>query len=187
MNIQIAGELEFKILDRKGHLERMLKKPMYSFLRNFIRHPWYFWQNTGLVLIDVTGTSRSMAVSTILTANAPAANDNYGILVGTGTNSVSCLDNNLQTKIAHGNGAGQLYHQATTLTLYTESAAQAYFPLSRNFNNNSGGTITVNEVGLALFASAYTYYFLFSRDLTGGIDVLNGKTLVAQYTLKVTA
>jgi hypothetical protein len=67
----------------------------------------------------------------------------------------------------------------------TEDSNQAYYTITRNFNNGSGGTITVQEIGFVILNSNNTWYFLFARDLTGAIDVLNGKTLVTQYTLKV--
>jgi hypothetical protein len=187
MIVQPIGELEFKILSRNGELERMFKKPMDSFLRNLPRFLRSSWITQNYPLYDVGGILRDLTFGFSLRGDGPDSDNNYGILVGTGTNPVSCLNNALQTKIAHGNAAGQLYHKATTFSVITESAPNAYFTISRNFDNNSGNSITVKEVGFFLIYVVSSWYFILSRDLTGDIEVLNGKTLVAQYTFKVTA
>lgn len=165
----------------------MFKKPMDSFLRNFVREFRGSCAVANPTLVDTGGTSRGLVTTSVLGINAPEGNHDYGILLGTGTNAVSCLDNALQTKISHGNAADQLYHMAIGISIVTESASNAYFTTYRNFNNNSGATITVQEVALVARETVSSWNFIYARDLTGAIEVLNGKTLVAQYTFKVTA
>jgi hypothetical protein len=183
--IQLIGELEFRILDKNGELERMFKKPMESLLRNFTRWIWGEWLSGSATLYDVNNVARTDGYSYYHYINAGAGVSGYGIQVGTGTNPVTISDYKLQTQIAHGTGAGQLSYQAVNVSGPTEDSNQSYFTITRNFNNGSGGTITVQEIGLVIYNSSNTYYFLFARDLTGAIDVLNGKTLVTVYTLKV--
>jgi hypothetical protein len=187
MNIQIVGDLEFKILNKKGEIERLFKKPMNSLLRNFIANIYNQWAAAPTDFYDYTNTLRTLGSSLSFNALGPTTNNLYGVLVGTGTNPVAITNYNLQTKIVHGGAAGQLYHQATTITIPAVSGPECYINISRNFNNNSGATITVQEVALILLNISTSYYFLVARDLTGAIDVLNGKTLATLYTLRVSA
>lgn len=187
MNIQIVGELEFKILNKKGELERLFKKPIDSLLYNFVAEVWREWSNTTVQMYDTTTTARNVSPASAFRTDGPATNNLYGLLLGTGTNPVTINDFNLQTKIAHGNEAGKLYHQITTLAAPMTIGSEAYFTLSRNFNNNSGSTITVQEAGIIAYYATGPWYFMLARDLTGAIEVLTGKTLAALYTFKVTA
>lgn len=173
------------IYSQKGTLELYKKIPIDSYLRQFIDLQRIDLADTGANVRDTNNTLRAVTVAVNKPATAPAANHNYGLEVGTGTNAVTISDYALQTKIATGSGAGQLNYQATTVNAVIVAGSQAYFTVTRNFNNNSGNTITVQEAGLALLIS--TWCFLIIRDLTGAIDVLNTKTLAAQYTIQVTA
>ena len=183
--VQIVGELELRILDKNGELERMFTKPMNSLIRNFTRLVYGELNSAACNMYDTSGTLRAEAYTSGRALNAGIGNQNYGIQVGTGTNPVTISDYKLQTQIANGTGAGQLAYQATVVSGIYEDANQSYFTVTRNFNNGSGGTITVQEAGLVHYNAANSWYFLHARDLTGAIDVLNGKTLVVQYTFKV--
>jgi hypothetical protein len=187
MNIQIIGELEFKILSRNGELERMFKKPMDSLLKNFVLRVLVDFNNAAQTLTKTDGTTASILPGDYTHVNAAATISAFGIVVGTGTDAVLIDNYKLKTQIAHGNLATQLYYQACTLGVYTQVGSEGYFIISRNFNNNSGSTITIQEAGLYAQYLNVATYFCFGRDLTGPIDVLNTKTLVAQYTFKVTA
>jgi len=185
--LKIVSELEFRWYDKNGILERILKKPADSLIRQFVDTIRCEWEGTSTTTIkDTGGFSRSESYTQYFRTNAAAADVNFGILVGTGTNAVTISDFQLQTKIANGTGSGQLLYQATVISAVTVVGSDAYITVSRNFNNNSGASITIQEVGLAV-RSGLGYYYQISRDLTGGHEVLDGKTYAAQYTLKVTA
>ena len=103
---------------------------------------------------------------------ADAAIDTFGILVGTGTNAESFEDYALQTKVATGNAATELAygtHEAHAET-YTSGTKTFEEDLVRYFNNNSGGSITINEIGLATNGYApglQDQKFLVARDKLG--------------------
>ena len=121
----------------------------------------------------------------------------WGIVVGTGTNAESVEDYALQTLIAHGDGAGELYYQAqdaydsgnTVYTSSTKTWANQIGP--RLFNNNSGGAIGVNEVGL--YAQDMTVgttivagpYLIVRTKLAAQVDVPDGGQLSAEYEIEV--
>jgi len=176
--------LEILIYSKNGILDYHKKLPIKSLVRQFIDFAQINCTSVAGNVRDTSNTLRSQSPSNHYKCDAPATNANYGIRVGTGTNPVSISDYNLQTPIAHGNGAGQLYHQGVVISSVTIAGNEAYLTIQRNFNNNSGASITVQEAGLISFTGLY--YFLLLRDLTGSIEILNTKTLVAQYTWKVT-
>jgi hypothetical protein len=77
----------------------------------------------------------------------------YGITAGTGTTDFTGADVALVTPIADGSGASQLDYgdmtDAGRLSEPTVSGADNIMRLERDFANNSGGAITIKEVGLS--------------------------------------
>lgn len=101
-----------------------------------------------------------------------AANDaGHGLVVGT-SNTVEDFDHyNLQAPIANGLGAGQLsmIAQEAPVLSYDAGTKTLTDTMVRFMNNNSGGDITVREVGYICKMQTGTAYsmslFLFSRDV----------------------
>lgn len=103
-----------------------------------------------------------------------------GIIVGTGTGAVALDNFELDTQIAHGSGGGQLEYGECTLDSKGWNASPKYFwsIWTRDFVNNSGDAIVVNEVGIVNVQLAI---LLFLRDLvSGGQSVANGATLTVE-------
>jgi len=125
---------------------------------------------------------------------APAGVDGKGIIVGSGTNAESFEDYALQTKIANGTGAGQLSYIQSEAHSITYDAANKILKnsLIRYFNNNSGGNVSVNEVGLVWQtyrpgSSSYAAYFMASRDkLATTVTVPNTGQLKVTYSIQLT-
>jgi len=117
-----------------------------------------------------------------------------GIQVGTGSTAVTPTDYALATRIAHGRSAGQLEYGGCELINITFSNPNGEFTIRRYFTNNSGGAITVNEVGIystASYATATTYdivsIFLIARDLVSpGVTVNNTELLRVTYVVQIT-
>jgi hypothetical protein len=111
----------------------------------------------------------------------------YGIFIGSGSTSFSVEDYNLAGKIAPGNAAGQCAYQAMTYPLVSYASKTWTELISRIFNNNSGGEISVNEIGLVWYGSlGSTNYFLFERSVLAVPTILvNGGQLTVTYTLSV--
>lgn len=134
-------------------------------------------------VVDTGGTSRTMLSAANIFGTAPINTATYGIVVGTGTNAVAITDTALQTPIATGSGAGQLNYQLMrSATVPTISSTQLVWTWGRDFINNSGGSITVQEIGQVLDDTSGGWFFLIMRDLTGGVAVGNTKTLSVDYT-----
>jgi hypothetical protein len=124
----------------------------------------------------------------------------FGIRAGTGTTPQTISDYAIQTPIAEGSGAGQLNHGAVTFGNPAADTSTSQFTITRNLANNSGGSITVSELGLycrcysydggdlgASFsflanASRQTRYFMIIHDVLSTPKMIpTGQTLTANY------
>ena len=126
-------------------------------------------------------TDTGMGVDT----TAAASISDHGIQVGTSTAAESINDTSLGTQIAHGTGAGQLQYGAMTYGAPSTTATTTTFRFTRVFTNGSGGTVTVQEIGLVGESSGGNN-FLFVRDLTGAVAVTNGQQLTVNYDFTTT-
>lgn len=183
---EIKAQVMYEIVveDKYGNVIKREKRAGDSILDNWI----YMFMNIrdgGIhSFVDVNGTARS--INTINFSNcsmlAPAGNDSYGIVVGTGTTSVDRSDHNLASKISHGTGSGQLSYGDSS-EYYSESGITRSEGVERTFDNNSGGSITVNEIGLIAKVNdgSSDYYLLILRDVISSTTVPDGGRLTVKY------
>lgn len=191
--------VEYRLIRKKNGviIEDSGWKPSRSFVIQFLR--WVYQIQTGATNVTVTdtgGTQRTIGRSTpwyqdIGYVMAGAGVDAFGIQVGTGTTAPSNTDYSLESKITSGTGAGQLEYGSQQITDPAIIGEYVDLLLTRDFTNSSGGTVTVNEIGVAIRVadSGGTWrYFLILRDvLSTPKDVLNGETLTVQYKLRTQA
>jgi hypothetical protein len=142
-----------------------------SFLLNFCKVLYSMLATTGSATGGVTGVISSATVTdtsgysqtayaewyspgsttcgggTPAGMNAPDNDDSFGIVVGSGSASVSPTDYRLVSKISHGTGSGQLDHD-THATTTSFSSTSSYIELARTFVNRSSGDVVVREVGI---------------------------------------
>jgi len=114
---------------------------------------------------------------------------NQGIVVGTGVGAESFESNTLGTLIAAGNSATQLAYQADDVGTFSYAAGTKKWTLTkyRIMNNNSGGSISVSEVGIICNLYGNTVIFLMCRDLLGAaVVVANTAQLTVTYTMEMT-
>lgn len=144
-------------------------------------------QNTGGVARSIT----SQQFQRHGAMNAPAANQQYGLVVGTGVLAVAPTDYRLFPQIPHGIAVGSLQYAACAVGATTTTATDTLLTVSRAFTNASGFAITVNEIGIYAWCYITTgaeEYFCFVRDLVvPGRVINNGATATATYTLSATA
>jgi hypothetical protein len=119
----------------------------------------------------------------------PAGITSRGIVLGTSTTAESFEGYALGTPILHGNTAGTLAYQAQGAPSHTWTVGTLTWEIDhvRVFNNNSGGLITINEVGL-YYTMAYGYYgnYMVLRDkLSVGVDVPDAAQLTVTYHLQM--
>lgn len=174
------------ILDTTGRVLSSKTFPMHSFVKQWTQllHQCAKQVNETNVR-DILNTLRTAnAALPFPRLNALATIDTGGIVVGTASSAVDASDYKLGTQTAHGNAATQLYHQAVTFDDYALVGQVHTFVIHRQFDNNSGGTITLNECGLYAINN---YNYCIARDLiSGGLAVNNLKTAKISYTFQTT-
>ena len=121
-----------------------------------------------------------------------SSSTNNGIVVGTGTTAVAPTDYQLATPVIDGVTSGTLEHFPCGGTTVVSAAPTASFTLERLFRNSSGGSITINEVGVYATSSESTFgdldHVCLIRDIVSpGFAVLNGEYMRIIYTISVTA
>jgi hypothetical protein len=198
--MRLYVELELKdedgrVLHRRRFRSHSYLKQLIAMLRGIMYHTYGYSNAGNTTVVDTSGTARSYpSTSGIYYAgiplNCPSASSEYGLVVGSGTASNTADTYALQTLISHGTGSGQLSYGSQTFEDLVVSGSTIYFRIIRTFTNNSGASITVNEIGL--YAKAYdsgniARIFCIARDvLSTGVTVGNGKTLTVRYILSVT-
>ena len=122
--------------------------------------------------------------------SAPLDGALIGIVIGTGVGAVAPTNDSLGTRIVHGEGAGQMLYGGCELFALTFANPNGSFVIRRYFTNESGGGITVSEVGIHSPARAgagnLSYLFCIARDLTGGVLVNDTELLEVTYTAQIT-
>lgn len=110
----------------------------------------------------------------------------HGLVVGTGTSGFSFESFALGTPVVSGAGAGQLAYSSAEDVVVTFDSDSSRFSANyaRFFNNNSGGSIVVSEIGLVSNMSVPTGgEILICRDaLSTTLTVTNGGQLKVTYT-----
>lgn len=153
--------LESTLVDRHGNpilapdgkpVDRILQ-PTHSWVKQFpaiMKSSMQEISEAGV--FDTAGAARTVdrTPDPILDASAPAGDDDHGILVGTSTTAPTEDDTNLNTKILEGTAAGQLEHQVMIFPALVNITGGRRVVCSRQFDNNSGGSITVEEIGMAV-------------------------------------
>ena len=107
---------------------------------------WVIGGYNGSYLNDVWYYGKQLDASALIT------DDTRGILVGSSDASFDKTDTALTTKIEHGTGAGQLEYGVMPYTADTVEpfidGDKTLMTLARRFENNSGSSVTIKEVGI---------------------------------------
>ena len=197
-------EYEVIVKDKKGNIIHKQKNRSKSLLKNFM-----LWLHSKFTISTSEGATASWTATDMGNVGrsfpvtgtnyegefghfgAVAAADGKGIVVGKGTTTVIPADYNLDDKIAHGTGSGQMLHGAQTYEAVEVVEDDSRFRITRTFTNNSGALISVKEIGAVLsqMDTAFTERFLlYLRDvLVSPSSVPDAATLTVRYRFTVTA
>lgn len=190
--------LKRTIRNKKGLIEFEDIARAHSFTKNFgylILHGFDGVANTDYK--DIGNVSRRAAYnytsgtgnSAGINAFASAGAVNRGIVVGTSNTPFSIDQYIMGALVANGTGSGQLSYAIQNYAVPVLSGSDILLTLSRDIANNSGGTITLNEVGLygyPIYNGSDQTTVLFLRDVIDATPLETGKVLNLQYTLKTT-
>lgn len=150
-----------------------------------------FKHTDGSAFTNTSGTgSKSFDISASQSLPLEMVPDtSTGIFVGTGSTAADKDDHKLETEIADGSASGELTHQAMVAyqgALGTSTGFTTLF--ERTFQNDSGASITINEVGTEsewdtnTGAGTSIEQFLIVHDvLATGVVVLDSEAVVVRY------
>lgn len=112
---------------------------------------------------------------------ANAAHITKGIVAGTSSAAESFEGFALTTPIVNGSGGGQMDYSQSELHSITNATLTLKDTLIRDLNNNSGGSITAEEIGIYtdVYIANTQHSIMITRDLTGGDVVADA----AQYRI----
>ena len=192
----MKNELWYSVVvrDRHGKVISRERRRSRSLLKQW--NQLMFVQMTNIALAGADGIKDISGVLQVATKEArnfrmEAHASFTGIFCGTGDTAVAIDDYKLEAVIASGVAAGQFdYKGAATIGDVTLDGSQAKFVVSRHPVNNSGGSITVREIGI--YATAYVAasqkYMCAVRDvLVTPLAVPDGGGITVDYTLAVAA
>jgi len=196
------------VRDSEGRVVRIHRQRSHSPTANFIGLllPLRYFSNTNssVTITNTGGSSYSYkpAISSSVydipypnnTFNTPTYL--YMIQVGSGQQSNPYTAYSLAAPIANGSGAGQLvYGQPSVSSNVITSGSEVYFIISQAFNNQSGTTVTITEVGIILNLILGESYSTATTDigqvlvwydvLSSAITVPNQGTVTIYYTFTV--
>jgi hypothetical protein len=137
----------------------------------------------GITVTKTDGSSSAIGTSNNnLSIVAGYGNDGNGIVVGISNLAYSIEQYKLDAKISHGNGSGQLLYGISTVDDLAPMTNGYRIFTSRVFNNNSGASVVVKEVGLYAYPNV-----MFARDvLTTPVEVQNLQSLTVRYSIYFT-
>lgn len=184
LSLGLQCYVRFEVYDRKkGKVYDSGYTPSKSFVRQFLDVMEIQTYQASKSIKHHDGNMRLLTVhsNNYHYANAPVNDDDYGIMIGTGSTGETNADYGIETKIVDGAGAGQMEYEAGAITSVTVDA-YVEFETRRTFTNNSGSSITVQEAVIyCLWGTKPNYIYCIARDLTGGIAVADGQTLSIKY------
>jgi len=191
-NIDIR--LTITVKDKDGKIIKQHKQKSHSFVANFMYFLGTFLANTEYNWTDVSGNVRqyygnnNLPLSLILNANCGSPGQ-CGIVIGTGTATPTPQNYKLGNQIANGTSSGQMQYGNPSFIQPTVSGNTTSMIISQTFQNQSGASITVSEVGIIAFtdtSSGYDYVLLVHDLLSSPITVANLSVLQITYTISVT-
>lgn len=178
---------------------RQTIQPSRSFVSNMMGFIYMNFANAATATGDTVPTKLISGTSTALTASnnfmlnqgtpgtlaAPA-----GLVVGTGSGvNTSPTQSALGTIIQSGVAGSTLQYGAMSNQKMTTSGQDTTMLCSRQFTNSSGGSITINEVGLYANTTSASNTagstWMIARDLVTQ-TITNGNSATCTYTIKCT-
>jgi len=202
----LKAKIIVKVKDENEKVVKVKEFPANSFLLNFMKMLYTVFIVGSIKAKDTKGNEVDMKMVRIKESKtytvefrtitrsyeqagyhawALKQDDSHGILIGTGTESVSVDDYTLSSKIPNGLEKGKMLYLESVISDVIVSGNSAYVKLTRSFLNYSGDTITINEVGLAVRQFSPKTDILIIRDLIEPIEVPNNYGVDVSYVIEV--
>ena len=196
------------VRDSNGNIIRVHRQRSHSPTANFIGLllPMLYFSNNNVSFTITNSTGGTCSYNSGIgnsyqDISYPNSGQNYNtyivtIQVGSGQQSNPYNATALAAPIANGSGAGQLVYQSVTPpSTVTLNGNTAYFNIIQTYNNLSGSTITITEVGIILSlqltnidhskTTSCGNILVWYDVLSSSISVPNGGSVTIYYTFTV--
>lgn len=171
--------VRYSLMDKDEVIKRIKWRRSHSFVQQFLEVMEAQARASSKTVRDVIGNTQTVYAGTsqtpFMSLAASATNSVYGVVVGTGTLVGSNSSFQMDNKVNHGTSTGQLYYYDTLFTEPIVSGGNVDLVVGRTFQNQTGSTIYLHEIGLL----SYHYnnlYLLLARDL---MDITINPTITA--------
>lgn len=189
MSVNLYYQIEVHEAD--GRLvRRRRRRRCHSFLGQFAQHLQAIFSAANVSgVTDIGGTDRTIVHPTSSTAAAMqlrtvTTSELIGIVAGTDATAVLGTDTNMGAAIVDGSAAGQMDYALQVIGNVAVGASSATVAFSRTASNNSGGTITVREVGIRSQTAGNQFQII--RDILSVAEVVaSGQILTVIYTIRI--
>lgn len=213
----LTAKLILERLDKDGRLLERREQKSRSFTKHLMDILYVLHAFATLSVNDITSASKTIAQgdqnepdshlqigsppglslamvgseSSYWDAATRYAGEQIGIQVGTGTTAPTPTDDAMEARIAHGESGDEFEYGGCELIGIAFTDPNGEFTIRRYFTNNSGGSITVNEVGIYSPASTTGFQeskiFLIAHDkVAPGVAVADGQILRVTYVPQIT-
>lgn len=186
----VKADVEFGTIrtgyDKQPNYDRVIRQPARTWVAVWFQMLSAGWGNQTVSIPDTGNVSRTIGLTNSFGMMVSGAGDNsFGIQVGTSNVAVAKGDYQAKTLIAHGVGAGQLSHAATTVGLESGPSNQNQLVITRALTNSSGSDITIKESTLVMATYSNSYRHMLERTvLVTPYVATNAVTHYARYTLR---
>jgi len=192
----LSARYRVVVHDPEGRIKYIEEAPSKSFILNFLYWWWLCLELDESDSISVVNTSGQQTTQTLSqpmgwTGVWSSASSPYsGIQVGSGTSAPSASSPYLESLILSGTGPGQLSYGTVSVTSPSLSSNPGTMQISNTFTNNSGGTVTIGEIGLAIQANngisdVHLAALIIHDVLSSAVNVANGGKVTITYTMEV--
>lgn len=176
----VSALFEIEVCDENGKIVNSVSGVSDSFLQNFILLLQAAMGNAAVTIKDTAGTNRSCLGFSCLAATYGITNCN--VVVGTGVTAVAPADYALAIQNLTMDYAPLILTPQPSAPVINGSNIESVV-CRRTFNNNTGATINISELGIIVTSSAFPILIL--RDLLGvAIAVADHQTLHVTYTFR---
>jgi len=184
--MNVKAYLKIKVINEKGKCIYYRRYRSRSFVANFINALYTLLSGQSVTNVNTGGSTYSTSTGSQIGVTASSNDDSYGIQIGTGTTAPAITDFSLTQLIPNGTSAGQMQYGAVTVMspVINTTNNTGYITVTRAFTNNSGGSITVSEVGLVAIYS-FNKTLIIHDLLPTPITVPNGSTLSIAYEIQI--
>jgi len=186
----LSARYRVVVRDREGHIMHIEEAPSRSFILNFLYMLWIELNGNTTDSISSVNSSGQQITETVAFSQGwwewcyGSAVLYAGIQVGSGTSPPSASSPYLESLILNGTGSGQLSYGSNSVTSPSISSNPGTMTITRPFTNNSGGSVTVGEIGLAPNYGSDAVLIIHDV-LSPAAVVPNGGSITVTYTMQV--